>query len=106
MADYISREEAINTQERRCLCCPVDNGSYYERRLCYACAVTTNTKQLLELPAADVRTVAEISNAVDEVLDFLKDNYNCMPYHIYSALFDLVSGICPNCGAEMREETK
>ena len=53
---------------------------------------------LAEAPAADVRPVAEISNAVDEVLDFLNDNSNCMPYHIYSALFDLVSGICPNCG--------
>lgn len=50
-----------------------------------------------------VRSVAEISDAVDEVLDFLNENSNCMPYHIYSALFDLVSGICPNCGADMKE---
>lgn len=50
----------------------------------------------------DVRPVAEISDAVDEVLDFLNENYNRMPYHIYSALFDLVCGIYPNCGADMR----
>lgn len=54
--------------------------------------------------AADVRHVAEISDAVDEVLDFLNATPNCMPYHIYSALYDLVSGICPNCGADMREQ--
>lgn len=55
------------------------------------------------LPAADVRPVAEISDTVDEVLDFLNDNSNCMPYHIYSTLFDLVSGICPDCGADIME---
>lgn len=52
-SDYISREAAINTQERRCLGCPVN------RQLCYKCAVTTTTKQLLELPAADVVDKAE-----------------------------------------------
>ena len=50
MADYISRETAINTQKRMCLGCPVD------RKLCYKCAVTKTEKQLLELPAADVVT--------------------------------------------------
>ena len=50
----------------------------------------------------DVRQVAEFSDAVDEVRDFLNENYNRMPYRIYSALFDLVCGICPNCGADMR----
>lgn len=63
----------------------------------------TEYQRIEELPAADVRPVAEISDAVDEVLDFLNDNSNCMPYHIYSALFDLVSGICPSSGADMRE---
>lgn len=71
----------------------------------HACYKKINPIDYLdEVPAADVRPVAEISNAVDEVLDFLNDNSNCMPYHIYSALFDLVSGICPNCDCAMENE--
>ena len=49
----------------------------------------------------DVRPVAEISDAVDEALCFLNSVSCSMPYHVYSALFDLIAGICPNCGADM-----
>ena len=91
--DFISREAALNIVcSDDCEDCP-DGGCDMYRRL-------------KRLPAADVRPVAEIPDAVDEVLDFLNEKYNCMPYHIYSALFDLVSGICPNCGADMREGRK
>jgi len=55
-----------------------------------------------EVPAADVRPVAEISDAVDDAIDFLSSVHTQMPYHVYSALFDLICGICPNCGADMR----
>lgn len=82
---YISREAAIETLSE----------FYHHKSEIQHIALR---EALNRVPAADVRPVAEISNAVDEVLDFLNDNSNCMPYHIYSALFDLVSGICPNCG--------
>lgn len=102
MADYISREAAI---ERFCNvycgCSPEECGFKIQQDGAEECAAV---RALKETPAADVRPVAEISNAVDEVLDFLNDNSNCMPYHIYSALFDLVSGICPNCGCAMENE--
>lgn len=52
-------------------------------------------RQMLDIPAADVRPVAEISDAVDEAIDFLTSVYDKMPYHVYSALFDLIYGICP-----------
>ena len=91
MADYISREAAVKEIYR--FDGYLDDDMIW--RLHYA---------LRKIPAAaDVRPMTEISDAVDEVLDFLNENSNCMPYHIYSALFDLVSGICPHCGADMRE---
>lgn len=92
MADYISREAALS--------CFHDWIDRYGHE--HSADEMTEYQRIEELPAADVRPVAEISDAVDEVLDFLNENYNRMPYHIYSALFDLVCGICPNCGADMR----
>ena len=53
------------------------------------------------IPTADVRPVAEILNAVDEAIIFLNNASNQMPYHVYSALYDLIYEICPNCGADM-----
>ena len=53
------------------------------------------------LPPADVRPVAEISDTVDNAIDFLNSVSDQMPYHVYSALHDLICGICPNCGAEI-----
>lgn len=47
--------------------------------------------------------IGEISDSVDETIDFLNSVSNQMPYHVYSALFDLVSGICSSSGADMRE---
>lgn len=90
--DYISREAAVKSLCKACGVVSCDSA-----RCSYFAA-------LQGVFAADVRPVDEISDAVDEVLDFLNENYNCMPYHIYSALFDLVSGICPNCGADMHVE--
>jgi hypothetical protein len=87
--DYISRE----TTEKRLI-------EYFE---CSNISETYIRAVLYGVPPADVRPVTEISDAVDEVLDFLNDNFNKMPYHIYSALFDLVSGICHNSGADTTE---
>lgn len=50
---------------------------------------------LKQFPAADVRPVGEISDAVDEAIDFLNRVSKLMPYHVYSALLDLIDGICP-----------
>lgn len=92
MADYISREDAINTQKRRCLGCPVD------RRLCYKCAVATTTKQLLELPSADVRPVVR---GEWEHISFM--TCRCS---VCKEVFHELEGdnFCPNCGADMRPE--
>ena len=57
---------------------------------------------LKDIPPADVRPAAEILNAVDEAIIFLNNASNQMPYHVYSALYDLIYEICPNCGADMR----
>ena len=56
---------------------------------------------LLYVKPADVRPVAEILDTVDEAINFLNSVSDQMPYHVYSALFDLICGICPNCGAEI-----
>lgn len=56
---------------------------------------------LLHAEPDDVRLVAEISDTVDEALDFLNSVSDQMPYHVYSALHDLICGICPDCGAEI-----
>lgn len=90
MDDFISREAAYKTLTE-----------YYHHSS--GVQHTVLREALNRVPTADVRPVAEISDAVDEVLDFLNENYNRMPYHIYSELFDLVCGICPHCGADMRE---
>lgn len=95
MDDYISREAAIELIDNA----PIIAGNENETLI----SAPKLSDKVYCLPAADVRPVAEISDAVDEVLDFLNENYNRMPYHIYSALFDLVCGICPNCGADMEK---
>ena len=56
-----------------------------------------------DIPAADVRPVDAISDSVDEAIAFLNSVSNQMPYHVYSALFDLIYAILPTCGADMRE---
>lgn len=48
---YISREAAIKTQDRMCLGCPCN------RTLCVKCAANTFKRQIMEIPAADVRPV-------------------------------------------------
>lgn len=88
--DYISRDYAVENMENF----PWD--TEHDKN-----AAIHLVRELV--PAADVRPVAEISNAVDEAIDFLSSVYSQMPYHVYSALFDLICGICPKCGADMRE---
>lgn len=56
---------------------------------------------ITSIPPADVRPAAEILNAVDEAIIFLNNASHQMPYHVYSALYDLIYEICPNCGADM-----
>lgn len=77
MADYISREAAKQAIQNA-----LNNGGGYG-------------EALNAIPAANVRPVGEISDAVDEALDFLNRVSKLMPYHVYSALFDLIDGICP-----------
>lgn len=96
MADYISRKAAINTQERRCLGCPVD------RRLCYKCAVTTTTKQLLELPAADVRPVVRGKWECADDEEFSQPHVHCSNCGEYCFAWYRRFSYCPNCGADMR----
>lgn len=60
------------------------------------------TEELERIPPADVWPAAEILNAVDEAIIFLNNASHQMPYHVYSALYDLIYEICPNCGADMR----
>ena len=96
MADFIKREAAINTQERMCLGCPVD------RRLCYKCAVTTTTKQLLELPAADVRPVVHGEWLPTNDANKLRCS-KCDIIHLIAQYPHGEINYCPNCGADMRE---
>lgn len=99
MDDYISREEALDALAPFCKDCRFAD----DEENCAQCPHGYIRLKLNTIPAADVRPVAEISDAVDEVLDYLNEYSNDMPYHIYSALFDLVSGICSSSGADMRE---
>lgn len=80
--DFVSRDEAI---DNLCESCFMRNCSHD----CDAIKAIRGTKP------ADVRTVAEISDAVDEAVVFLNSVSKLMPYHVYSALFDLIDGICP-----------
>lgn len=94
MADYISREAAINTQERRCLGCPVD------RRLCYKCAATTTKQQLLEIPAADVRPVVRGRWEFRSTDTLASKAWTCS---VCGRRKVFKTNFCPNCGADMRE---
>ena len=97
MAEYIEKQAAIKelceTYEHEY---PTASGAFDE----YATRIVPNV--LRNLPPADVRPAAEILNAVDEAIIFLNNASNQMPYHVYSALYDLIYEICPNCGADMR----
>lgn len=85
MDDYISREAAIKAAK------------------CHYPKANEMIAGIVLVPAADVRPVAEISDAVYEAMYFLDSVSAQMPYHVYSALFDLILGILPTCGADMRE---
>lgn len=78
--DFISRDEAIDNLCESC----------FMRNCSHDCDAI---KAIRETKPADVRTVAEISDAVDEAIDFLNSVSNQMPYHVYSALFDLICGV-------------
>lgn len=80
MADYIRRDAAI------CEIMSEPTDAHYP---------SWYADRLNDIPAADVRTVGEISDAVDEAIDFLNRVSDLMPYPVYSALFDLIDGICP-----------
>lgn len=84
MAEYIEKQAAIDEL------CHVDE---YNSR-----SIAT----IRAMKPVDVRPAAEILNAVDEAIIFLNNASHQMPYHVYSALYDLIYEICPNCGADMR----
>lgn len=78
-----------------------DDAKVFVRHACYK--KINPIDYLDEVPAADVRPESEISDAVYEAMYFLNSVSAQMPYHVYSALFDLIVGILPTCGADMRE---
>ena len=84
--DYISREEMYQA-----------NKNAWEGVMGYGgCTIfRANNDMIDSVPAADVRPVDEISDSVDEAIDYLNSVSNQIPYHVYSALFDLICGICP-----------
>lgn len=99
--DFITRHDA---QVEYCKLCGMCKTPGKKENVENACIQSFPAKNpILEIPAADVRPAAEISDAVDETIDFLNSVYSQMPYHVYSALFDLICGICHNCSADMRE---
>lgn len=95
MSDYISREEMHQTNK---------NAWEGVMGIHGGCTIfSANTALIDSVPAADVRPMNEISDSVDEVIDYLNSVSNQMPYHVYSALFDLICGICPTSCAKVKE---
>lgn len=95
VTDYISREAVFELIDNA----PVIAGNENESLI--------SAPELLDnifcLPAADVRPVAEIDDAVYDAMYYLNSVSSQMPYHVYSALFDLICGIFQTCGTDMRE---
>lgn len=94
-SEYISRKDA---KDKHCAICEHLNICYqYDSDDCrtYTGRTCIERQCFNAIPAADVVGKAEISDAVDEVLDFLDEYINTMPYHVYSALHDIISGIRP-----------
>lgn len=60
------------------------------------------------IPPANVRPMAEIDEAVDEAIRILNaiNSRGNMDYADYCEMHDVISAISPNCGADMKEETK
>lgn len=94
MDDYISREAVIKTLERMCLGCPCD------RTLCGKCAANTFKRQVMEMPAADVRPVVHAHWIEEEGCQICS---NCGEEHEW---IDYRAPFCDNCGVDMREATK
>lgn len=92
MAEYIEKQVAIDALHE----------AYEARNPTQNAIMDKATMVIFRLPPVDVRPAAEILNAVDEAIIFLNNASNQMPYHVYSALYDLIYEICPNCGADMR----
>lgn len=91
MAEYIEKQVAIDALHE----------AYEARNPTQNAIMDKATMVIFRLPPADVRPAAEILNAVDEAIIFLNNASHQMPYHVYSALYDLIYEICPNCGAKM-----
>ena len=102
MSDYISREAAINAAWH----------NFYPSIDHYCQSVKCATKKELEaIPAADVREVKKASwyGEADGYADgeLVYDMWSCPICGKYFDEWDEKPdwNFCPNCGAEMREET-
>ena len=88
MAEYIEREALLDAL--------------------YAAGAKTTTRGLAilnQFPAADVVSVTEVNDTVDEAIRILNaiNSSGSMDYGDYCELYDVISAIYPNCGADMRE---
>jgi hypothetical protein len=102
MTDYISREAMINLVE--------DDGHANEIDLGWPDGNMAFVEMIKELPAADVRPVVRgkwIPVGLDDVDEGMFKCSECGSEHFFP---EILMGIhadnfCPNCGADMREET-
>lgn len=97
MSDYISREEAIMAVTRAKLPdttpdgVPIANGKR---------SVTDCVRRIKDIPAADVRPVVR-ARWIDT--DNYYQRWKCSACGCHTR--DAAPGFCPNCGADMREES-
>ena len=93
MSDYISREAAMRVIDELYVKRPLDSDRF---------VLTGVGARLEELPAADVRPVVR---GKWRLYSPLTDTYECdkCGYQVIDESFR--TNFCPNCGADMREES-
>ncbi len=105
--DYISREAAFKAlRKRQCEGCPAFP------RFCEACKTTGDKQEIKNIPAADVRPVVRGHYVGD--YDGYADGapvYDIWSCSVCGCFFEdwdekPTYNYCPNCGADMREESR
>ena len=91
MAEYINKEYACSH--------PFANGRYdkVNANRDFIRGHESYKEWLEDIPAAEVMSVADVSKAVDEAIEWLDDciSHELITYAAYLVMHDLISGICP-----------
>lgn len=105
MAEYIEREAAYRVIEIACNGCPCEKA--VAGSVCHDCSIMKAKSELQALPAADVVEVRH-GRWIYDCERTMGDGWTYKQYHCSACGkqdIGAMQNFCPNCGADMKEES-